>query len=120
MSNLSAFAKVMFVVAFAALFGLMARAKNYDVMLVYSAIFLGGILIQRWRYFWRICLLFFGFHCMANTFLVFGYLEPGPKSIVEAGNWISLDFFMVMAVLLSALLAVAAGHREERRRESGS
>jgi hypothetical protein len=119
-SNLSAFAKVIFVVAFAAFFGLVARAKNYDMLLILAAIFLGGILIHRWRYFWRVCFWFFGFLSMSNTFLVFGGLEPNTSSMVADSDWISLKFFMVLAVLFSTFLAAAAGLREERRRKSGA
>jgi hypothetical protein len=110
----------MFIVAFAASSGVLLRGQKYALLMMLVAIFAGGVLTQRWRYFWWACIVFFSLLSLANFYNLFGGLEPNRRNILNDGDWISLDFFLFIAMLLSALLAGIAGLREERRRESGS
>jgi len=118
--NLFKIAKIAFAITFAILLGVLLRNQRYIFSGIFVAIFIAGWFIQKWKYFWRICLVFFGLLSVMFLFGALGGLEPNRQGILSSGNWLTLNFFLFLTSLFSALLSLFAGVIAERQHNSAS
>lgn len=118
MTNLITITKILFIAMFMIWFGVFITNHNYASLIIFAMIFIIGFFIQKWKFFWRICFVFFSVMSMIFLFGALGGLEPDRQGILSDGNWFTLGSFLFLISFPLTLLSLFVGIITEKRRKS--
>lgn len=112
----AAIAKMVFAVTFLILWVVLLGDRKFASIAFFAAIFVFGFFSQRRRYFWKVCMVFFGLMSVIYSFGIFGGLEPNSQGVLASGNWGGLKLPLFLMLVLSTVLSFFAGLQSNRQK----
>lgn len=111
MISVNNFAKVMSMLTFFLLFFVLLNDGKIMSFIIFSLIFLCGLLIRKKSFFWKACTAFFGILSIVYAFRLFGGLEPNSAGVIAGKKFFSAEILLFVMLVFSFAASVSAGMR---------